>query len=187
MFERAGQVNASFAGGSSRPAEIVAALRQTGLTAEEIHVIDRVDAGHWAEGARARRPGVPRRGGALVSRPRHERVRPLPGSAGAVPAGHAARGTILDLRPTRGGGRGCGASAPEGGGPDRFFDNGSVAGALRALGRALRRAWHTTTGPGRPFDRPRVGQRVTFAVGIAPASPIARAPRRAARAARGSR
>ena len=55
MFERAGQVNASFAGGSSRPAEIVAALRQTGLTAEEIHVIDRVDAGHWQ--APVARPG----------------------------------------------------------------------------------------------------------------------------------
>ncbi len=106
-----------------------------------------------------------------MNQQRHERVRPLPGSAGAVPAGHPARGTIPDLRPTRGGGRGFGASAPDGGGPDRFFDNGNVEGAMRALGRALRRAWHAKTGPGRPSDRPRVGQRVAFAVGTAPRQP----------------
>lgn len=49
MFDRAGQVNASFAGGSSRQAEIVAALRQVGLAEEEINVIERADAGHWQE------------------------------------------------------------------------------------------------------------------------------------------
>ncbi len=55
MFERAGQVNATFAGGSPRQAEIVAALHELGLTEEEINVIGRVDAGHWQ--APVARPG----------------------------------------------------------------------------------------------------------------------------------
>ena len=85
-----------------------------------------------------------------MNRQRHEQVRP-------VPADRAARGTIASSRPTRGDGRGFGAIAPDGGGPDRCFDNGSVEGPARALGPALRRLWHTKLGPGRPFDRLRVG------------------------------
>ena len=49
MFERAGQVNARFAGGSRRQAEIIAALRHPGLAEDEINVIDRVEPGHWEQ------------------------------------------------------------------------------------------------------------------------------------------
>ncbi len=99
-----------------------------------------------------------------MNRQRREPVRP-------VPVGHAARGTIASIRPNRGDGRGFGAIAPDGGGPDLFFDNGSVEGSARALGHALRRVWHTRPGPERPFDRLRVGQRVTFAIGVDPRQP----------------
>ena len=93
------------------------------------------------------------------------------GRVGTVPAGRAARGTIASSRPNRGDGRGCGFIARDGGGPDLSFDNGSVAGPLRALGPALRRVWHTRPGPQRPFDRLCVGQRVTFALGVDPRQP----------------
>ncbi len=56
MFERAGQVNASFAGGSSRQAEIVAALHEVGVPDERINVIERADPGDWQE--QAATPGV---------------------------------------------------------------------------------------------------------------------------------
>ena len=84
---------------------------------------------------------------------------------------HAARGTIASIRPNRRDGRGFGAIAPDAGGKELHFDNGSVEGPARALGRALRRLWHTGPGPGPPFDRLYVGQRVTFAIGVDPRQP----------------
>ncbi len=51
MFDRAAQVNARFAGGSPRQAEVVAALRELGLAEEQINVIERADAGDWQEAA----------------------------------------------------------------------------------------------------------------------------------------
>ena len=99
-----------------------------------------------------------------MNRRRRGRVRP-------VPADRAARGTIASIRPNRGDGRGFGAITPDGGGRDLFFDNGSVEGSARALGHALRRVWHTRPGPERPFDRLRVGQHVTFAIGVDPRQP----------------
>ena len=98
-------------------------------------------------------------------------ARPRPASARAVPAGRATRGTIVTIRPNRRDGRGFGAITPEGGGPDLCFDNGSVEGPARALGRALRRLWRTGPGPGPPFGRLCVGQRVTFAIGVDPRQP----------------
>ena len=89
----------------------------------------------------------------------------------AVPAGPAARGTIVTIRPNRRDRRGFGTIAPDGGGRGIHFDNGSVEGPLRALGSALRRLWRTRTDTGREFDRLRVGQRVTFAVGADPRQP----------------
>ena len=56
MFERAAQVNARFEGGSSRQAEIVAALHELGVPDERINVIERADAGDWREPAAA--PGL---------------------------------------------------------------------------------------------------------------------------------
>ena len=56
MFERAAQVNARFEGGSSRQAEIVAALHELGVPDERINVIERADAGDWQEPAA--QPGV---------------------------------------------------------------------------------------------------------------------------------
>ena len=56
MFERAAQVNARFEGGSSRQAEIVAALHELGLSDGQINVIERADPGEWREPAAA--PGV---------------------------------------------------------------------------------------------------------------------------------
>ena len=88
-----------------------------------------------------------------------------------MPADRAARGTIASIRPNRGDGRGCGATAPDGGGRDLCFDTRSVAGPARALGPGLRRVWHTKPGPERPFDRLCVGQRVTFAIGVDPRQP----------------
>jgi cold shock CspA family protein len=99
-----------------------------------------------------------------VNRRRREQVRP-------VPADRAARGTIANIRPNRGDGRGFGAITPDGGGPDLFFANGSVEGPAWALSHALRRVWRTRPGPERPFDRLCVGQRVTFAVGVDPHQP----------------
>ena len=65
MFDRAAQVNARFAGGSSRQTEIVAALHGLGLGEEQVTVIERVDPGNWqvpaASGLLARLWG--RRGG----------------------------------------------------------------------------------------------------------------------------
>ena len=65
MFDRAAQVNARFAGGSSRQTEIVAALHGLGLREEQVTVIERVDPGNWqvpaATGLLARLWG--RRGG----------------------------------------------------------------------------------------------------------------------------
>ena len=110
-----------------------------------------------------------------MNQQRQERARapsrPLPEPGPAVPAGHASRGTIASIRPNRGDGRGFGAIAPDGGGPDLFFDNGSVEGPARALGRALRRLWRSKPGLERPFDRLWVGQRVTFAIGVDPRQP----------------
>ena len=56
MFERAAQVNARFAGGSSRQAEIVEALHELGVPDERINVIERADPGDWQE--QAAKPGV---------------------------------------------------------------------------------------------------------------------------------
>ena len=56
MFERAAQVNARFAGGSSRQAEIVEALHELGVPDERINVIERADPGDWQEAAA--KPGV---------------------------------------------------------------------------------------------------------------------------------
>src|SRR5215218_5687101 len=56
MFERAAQVNARFEGGSSRQAEIVAALHELGVPDERINVIARADPGDWQEPAAA--PGL---------------------------------------------------------------------------------------------------------------------------------
>ena len=91
--------------------------------------------------------------------------RPLP------EPGRASHGTIANIRPNRGDGRGFGAITPDGGGPDLCFDNGSAEGPARALGLALRRVWHTKPGPERPFDRLCVGQRMTFAIGVDPRQP----------------
>ena len=49
MFDRSAQVNARFAGGSPRLAEVVAALRALGLGEEQINVIERADPGEWQE------------------------------------------------------------------------------------------------------------------------------------------
>src|SRR6266542_2037919 len=51
MFDRSAQVNARFAGGSPRLAEVVAALRALGLGEEQINVIERADPGEWQEPA----------------------------------------------------------------------------------------------------------------------------------------
>ena len=51
MFERGAQVNAKFAGGSSRQGEMVAALRALGLGADHITVIARADPGDWQQPA----------------------------------------------------------------------------------------------------------------------------------------
>ena len=56
MFERAAQVNARFEGGSSRQAEIVAALHEVGVPDERINVIERADPGDWR--AAAAPPGL---------------------------------------------------------------------------------------------------------------------------------
>jgi cold shock CspA family protein len=88
-----------------------------------------------------------------------------------MPNHRAARGTIASIRPNRGDGRGFGSIAPDGGGPDLCFDNGSVEGPAQALGHALRRVWRTKPGPERSFDRLCVGQRVTFAIGVDPRQP----------------
>jgi len=77
-------------------------------------------------------------------------------------------GTITSIRPNRGDGRGFGRIALDGGGPALSFDNASAEGGLQALGRVLGRLWRRDTSRGRPFDRLRVGQRVTFAVGVDP-------------------
>ena len=66
MFDRAAQVNARFAGGSSRQAEVVDALHELGLGEGHITVIERADTGEWREPASA--PGwfarlLGRRGG----------------------------------------------------------------------------------------------------------------------------
>ena len=47
MFDRAAQVNARFAGGSSRQAEVVDALHELGLGEGQITVIERADTGEW--------------------------------------------------------------------------------------------------------------------------------------------
>src|SRR5690349_12591562 len=51
MFERAAQVNANFPGGSSRRAEIVAALRDLGLGEGQITVIARAAPEHRSAAA----------------------------------------------------------------------------------------------------------------------------------------
>jgi len=53
MFDRAAQVNARFAGGSSRQAEVVDALHELGLGEGHITVIERADTGEWREPASA--------------------------------------------------------------------------------------------------------------------------------------
>ena len=78
MFERAAQVNARFAGGSSRQAEIVEALHELGVPDERINVIERADPGDWQEAAA--KPGVLAR---LLGRFGGERG---PGPAAPTPA-----------------------------------------------------------------------------------------------------
>ncbi len=76
-----------------------------------------------------------------------------------------AHGTISSIRPNGGDGRGFGFIAPDGGGPALFFTSGSAGGAWQALGRALHTLRHPAARRERPFDRLRVGQRVTFTLG----------------------
>src|SRR5207247_7962076 len=55
MFDRAAQVNARFAGGSSRQAEVVDALHELGLGEGQITVIERADTGEWRGAGRGPR------------------------------------------------------------------------------------------------------------------------------------
>lgn len=55
MFDRAGQVNARFAGGSFRPEVITEALLALGLQERQITSVKRVDPGDWQE---AEEPGL---------------------------------------------------------------------------------------------------------------------------------
>lgn len=51
MFDRMAQVNATFTTGTLRRDELVQALVETGLSEQQITVIDKVDAGDWREKA----------------------------------------------------------------------------------------------------------------------------------------
>jgi cold shock CspA family protein len=79
-----------------------------------------------------------------------------------------ATGTITSIRPDRGDGHGFGVITPDGGGPDLSFASEGTEGA----GQSLRRVLHNLRRPAivrrKPFDQLRVGQRVTFRMGVDP-------------------
>ncbi len=77
-------------------------------------------------------------------------------------------GTITSLRPDRGDGHGFGVIAPDGGGPELSFASEGTESALQSFGRVLHNLRRPAVRRHRPFDRLRVGQRVTFAIGLDP-------------------